>query len=111
MKLRDLDAQFLHAEVGGDAKFNRYVDTLAEANGIMFTCPKCLEANKGSNVGVHSVICWFTGVPQDWSPKPGRWNAQGTGLNDLTFVPPGAVSVQLIGGCEWHGFVKDGSAS
>lgn len=110
MRLRDLDAQFLRTVDSSDAKENRIGVPFAEANGIMFLCPKCFAANKGS-VGTHSVICWFTGVSQEWSPKPGRWNASGTGLDDLTFVPPGAVSVLLIGGCEWHGFVKNGDAS
>jgi hypothetical protein len=63
--------------------------------------------------GAHFVLCWFKdrGVPDTQDPKPGRWNPSGTGLHDLTFVPPGAVSVLLTGGCDWHGFVKNGDAT
>ena len=88
-----------------------YVDTLAEAHGVLFLCPKCYVAN-GGDVGTHPVICWFTGkVPDYASPGPGRWNPQGTGLIDLTFVPGvKSCSVAIIGGCEWHGFVTNGRA-
>lgn len=84
---------------------------LSDADGVMFLCPKCFS-EKGSNIGVHSVICWFVGkVADDVDPKPGRWNPSGTGVDDLTFIGPGAVSVLLTAGCGWHGFVKDGDAT
>ena len=106
--LRELDARFLkNLGNGGSQK----VETLSEADGIIFLCPKCFATN-GGKVKTHSVICWFVGkVPDDLGPKPGRWNPQGTGLDDLTFVPPGAVSVRLTGGCGWHGHVVSGAAA
>jgi hypothetical protein len=109
VKLRDLQAQF-YAIV--DEHSYRVVGTLTEAQGVVFLCPKCFVANGGA-VGTHSVLCWFAGrgVPDSMSPKPGRWNPSGTGLDDLTFVGPGAASVLLKGGCEWHGFVRDGDAA
>jgi hypothetical protein len=112
MKLTDLDAKFLKLTVPEEGCSVYRTDALfAEADGIIFLCPKCFDTNNGE-VGTHSVICWFTGkVPDDLSPKPGRWNPQGTSIDDLTFVGPGAVSVQLLGGCNWHGFVVNGSAS
>lgn len=107
MGLRDLEARFLKRI---DDRSMRTDATFAEADGVMFLCPKCFAENNGP-VGTHSVICWFVGkVPDDVSPKPGRWNPSGTGLDDLTFVGPGATSVLLTSGCGWHGFVKDGSA-
>lgn len=107
MRLRELQARFLKLE---DAHSYLMVERLGEADGVIFLCPKCYTANGGS-AGTHSVICWFAGrVPDDLGPKPGRWNPSGTGLDDLTFVPPGAVSVLLTSGCGWHGFVKDGGA-
>lgn len=111
MKLVDLDAQFLKYAPDGDHVYLRNVQSLREADGVIFLCPLCFQANNG-RVGTHSVICWFTGkVPDDVGPKPGRWNPQGDGLHDLTFIPPGAVSVQLLGeGCQWHGFVANGEA-
>jgi hypothetical protein len=88
----------------------RQVEEMRGAHGVWFLCPKCFAENGGPE-GTHAVICWFRGlVPDDLDPKPGRWNPSGTGLDDLTFVPPGAVSVQLLSGCGWHGFVKNGQA-
>lgn len=110
MKLRDLEARFLKVE---SKKSFSEVDTLAEAQGIIFLCPKCFEAHQGKQ-GTHSVICWFKdrGVPEDLHPWPGRWIPAGTGIDDLTFVGPDAASVFLNGGgCQWHGFVKNGDAA
>lgn len=90
----------------------QYVESLAEADGVEFLCPKCFESNGNSAVGTHLVGCWFVGKVPDWiEPNPGRWNPSGSGLQDLTFVPPGAVSVFITGGCGWHGFVKNGDAA
>lgn len=86
------------------------VAKLADAHGVFFLCPKCFAANDGTH-GTHGVLCWFNGrgVPPDLDPKPGRWNPAGTGLDDLTFVPPGATSVLLTSGCGWHGFIENGA--
>ena len=97
----------------GPAEFLPIVDTLAEADGVWFLCPKCF-ADNGGTIGTHAVICWFVGrVSDDVDPKPGRWTPTGTGLGDLTFVPsPGrSHSVLLTGGCRWHGFLADGVAA
>lgn len=86
-----------------------WVDTLAEAHGVSFNCPKCANTDHR-----HGVICWFVGkVPDSASPGPGRWTPAGSGLADLTFVPgtpARAVSVLLSGACNWHGFVRNGDA-
>jgi hypothetical protein len=108
-RLKDLDAQLLWQLTPGEG-FRTDAPSLAEAQGIEFLCPKCFAENNGP-VGTHAVICWFKGkVPDSVSPKPGRWNPSGTCIDDLTFVPPGAFSVLLTGGCGWHGYVKNGSA-
>jgi hypothetical protein len=115
VKLRDLDAKLLKV-LPDDREGRKVFDTeaattLADADGIMFLCPKCYQAN-GGPVGTHVVICWFAGkVDGSLDPKPGRWNPGGTGIDDLTFVGPGATSVQLVGGCNWHGFVTNGEAA
>lgn len=102
-----LNAEFLEVTTQGW----RQVDTLAEADGIMFLCPKCFAAN-GGPIGTHSVICWFLNrVPDDLPPMPGRWIPGGTGLHDLTFTGPSAASILLTGGCNWHGFIRDGDAT
>lgn len=108
MKIIDLDAKFLTIEA--DRSY-RVHESLAEAQGVTFLCPQCFATN-GGRVGTHHVICWFNGrgVPADLAPGPGRWNPSGTGLGDLTFVPPGAVSVLLMSGCGWHGHVENGEA-
>lgn len=124
MKLTDLGAQFLQYEVrdvdptkfvdgiqspSGKRVSLPHVDTLEQAHGILFACPKCVGSKHP-----HQVICWFVGkVPDTASPGPGRWTPSGTGLADLTFVPgkpARAVSVLLNGGCGWHGFVRNGDA-
>ena len=109
MKLQDLDATFL---VIVNERVFQHTERLSEAQGVMFLCPKCFDANKGA-IGTHRVVCWFANrnVPDDLNPKPGRWQPGGTGLDDLTFVGPAAASVGLMGGCRWHGFVRDGRAA
>jgi hypothetical protein len=114
MKLTDLEARFLkrlEPDEEGREQWRAEGVAYAEADGICFLCPKCFAAN-GGTVGTHAVICWFVGrVPDSLEPKPGRWNPSGTGLEDLTFIPPGAVSVLLTAGCNWHGFVTNGEAA
>ena len=104
MRLRELEAKFLRRE---DNQHFIYVSTLAEADGIKFLCPKCFKTNNGV-VGTHAIICWSPKVPQDTVPTPGRWELQGTGIDDLTLVA-GSSSVLLTGdGCKAHFFVRNG---
>lgn len=126
MRLRDLDARFVRLTKTGQTDFdeNEHLLDLHEAHGVMFQCPKCAAGGtvreeldpwygvRRSVPGSHYVLCWFAGrgVPDDIDPKPGRWNPSGTGIDDLTFVGPGAASVLLTTGCGWHGFVKNGDA-
>jgi len=92
VKVRDLEPQLLRIEEPG--KRYRYVDALAEAQGIRFECPQC---------GNHQVIVWFKGrgAPEEEVPLP-RWAVSGTGIDDLTLAP----SIN-VAGC-WHGFVQGG---
>lgn len=89
------------------------VETLAEADGIWFLCPKCFAAN-GGPVGTHSVSVGFTGrcppgsYGQNLEGQDVRWQvAAGTSLDDLSLTP----SIQLLSEnptpafCAWHGFV------
>ena len=76
----------------------KHTDSLADADGIRFMCPKC---------GEHQVMVWFRGcVPDDVVPGPGRWQATGSSLADLSLYP----SISLTHGCQWHGFVTAGAA-
>lgn len=108
----DLKGEFLR--VIGDGHFQR-VDTIGEAHGVKFLCPKCFAANNGP-VGTHAVICWSRSAraPDDQHPLPGRWTLHGNGLHDLTLHGDplgGARSVLLTAGCGWHGFVDAGFAN
>lgn len=108
-KLSDLEARFLKYAPRDGKEFLEKVDSIAEADGVIFLCPKCFVENKGP-VGTHSVLCWSPKVPPTLNPKPGRWNLVGTGLHDLSLVA-GSSSVLLTAGCRWHGFVRNGDAS
>lgn len=108
MKLTQLEAQFIRVTVPGVEV--KHVDTLAEAQGLRFLCPVCVRAQSThSRMGVHSVRVWFRdrGVSDKEYPSPGRWHVEGTGLHDLTLH----ASVQLLSGCKWHGFIKNGEVS
>lgn len=117
MKLLELEGHFVRLSLGPPEEHwplgrpsHAKVESILDADGVFFLCPKCFAANAGP-IGTHAVICWFSGHVPDWiEPGPGRWNPAGTGIENLTFVEPGAVSVALRGGCEWHGFVRDGGA-
>lgn len=115
MRLADLCARFYRYESRADGVFLVPVPTLAEAQGVCFLCPKCF-AEKGGPVGTHSIICWSRsrGTPDDADPKPGRWKMDGTGIDDLTLnadPPSTARSVQLNGGCNWHGHITNGEVT
>lgn len=115
MRLTELRPTFLTRL---DDKNSKLTDSIGEADGIRFLCPKCFKEN-GGPVGTHSVICWKPSVPQTTFPTPGRWNLVGTGYNDLSLVA-GSSSV-LIKASEkekaagiaehWHGFVTNGEVT
>ena len=109
MRLLDLQPQFLSYREENDGQrrvFHRWEVTIGEAHGVMFKCPRCWRDN-GGPVGTHSIVCWSPSVPDNATPGPGRWTMMGTGLGDLSLVA-GSSSVQLHGGCRWHGFVRNG---
>ena len=96
MKLTDLDASFIRHTGGGN--FDE-VASIADANGVMFDCPKCRN---------HSVIVWDRSIPAGITPGPGRWTITGTSLDDLTLDP--SINLSPLGCC-WHGWVKNGDAA
>jgi len=101
VSLRDLDARLIASTGEGF----RDVDTVDEAQGVIFLCPKCYVAHGGS-IGTHAVICWSPKAPASIPPGPARWTITGTSLDDLSLSP----SIQLTSGCMWHGFVTNGEA-
>lgn len=115
LKLTDLEPQFLVYSEEDGGTFLRPVDRIEDAQGVKFLCPKCFAANGGPK-GTHAVICWSRsrGTPDKAAPGPGRWRLKGRGYDDLTLkadAPSTARSVQLKGGCAWHGFITDGLAT
>jgi hypothetical protein len=113
MRLSKLNAQLITRHTLDGRITHGPAASLADADGILFLCPKCFRENNGP-VGTHSCICWFVGkVPDSAEPGPGRWNPTGTGIEDLTFVPSLGhehCSVKLNGGCEFHFNIVNGEA-
>lgn len=110
MNLADLRPCFVRVTETG----RQVVESLEEAQGVSFLCPKCFARNGGPK-GTHVIICWSRsrGAPDSVQPGPGRWALAGTGLADLTLnadPPSRARSVLLTGGCGWHGFITKGRA-
>lgn len=97
-------------EVTGPRVHYIIVEDLAKAQGMWFLCPKCSKVN-GGRVGTHMCHVTFAdrGVPDhvgthNSKGKTVRWVVSGSGPHDLTLSP----SILLEGGCNWHGFVKQG---
>lgn len=113
MRLLELEPQFMRYEDRDDSHYTIPVNSLSEAQGIWFLCPKCFVQNKG-NIGTHMVDVTFAGrgaLDSQGSHgndgKPTRWVVSGTDFSNLTLQP----SVLLEGGCAWHGFVTQGNIS
>lgn len=104
MKLIELEPHFLKLKT--PTSWMR-VDSIEEADGVLFLCPKCFQQDPVGPIGTHSIICWRPRVSQDVSPKPGRWEFTGTGYADLSLVA-GSSSVLLTSGCRAHFFVRAG---
>ena len=104
MKLTELEPTFLQAT---NPKTHNLTNDFSLADGIMFLCPKCFVKNNGP-AGTHVIICWRPKVSQDYSPRPGRWDINGTGYSDLTLVSNPSSSVLLNGGCKAHFHLTNG---
>jgi len=122
VRLLDLDGRFIRREirpchVGAEGcstvsqhsehEFHVVVDTIDEADGVMFLCPTCFETNRGP-VGTHQVLCWRPRVPDGIKPGPGRWEFLGAGLENLS-LRAGSSSILLDSPCKAHFFVEDGA--
>ena len=105
--IRHLDGEE-RREVEGPVEYYVPVETIPEADGLAFMCPKCFVTHGGS-VGTHWVVCWRPHVPPEVEPKPGRWEFLGTSLDDLT-LKAGSSSILLggEGGCQAHFFIEGG---
>lgn len=89
----------------------RNVGSFEQADRAFFVCPACFISN-GGFVGTHSIAIDRVGggTPDDAcihnnQDQPVRWAFSGSSLEDLTLAP----SIQILGGCNWHGFVRNGA--
>lgn len=82
------------------------VNTIAEADGLFFQCPRCHHSAINSRI-TERILCWFKHVPLTIAPKPARFVPTGHDLKDISFVS------QNITGCRWHKFIqiRDGEAT
>lgn len=83
------------------------VPTIGEAQSIWFLCPKCVNSSG------HMIECTIAGRgvedacgSHNKAGQPVRWSISGTDFSNLSLQP----SVQIQGGCDWHGFVTNGEA-
>ncbi len=114
MKLTELQPELLKRQPGGVSI--HYVQDIKDADGITFLCPVCFQKNGGES-GTHHIMCWRPSVPPDVSPKPGRWEFRGSGLQDISLVsyplPGGGMSASSVllpdaDGCKAHFHVTNG---
>jgi len=100
---KDPDASFIAVEKDVTTVRYRELETVEGAQGVRFSCPM-------PQCG-HLVQVYFSNpvgapvAPDDEPPRP-RWHREGTTLGDLTLRP----SINIQGGCGWHGFVIKGVA-
>ena len=117
MKLTDLDGQ-LYRVMPDHSLFP--VSEVATADVLYFQCPMCAigkvrvrrDDGGGYVEGAHYISVPFKahdGLPampqSDNHPRP-RWSVNGKTLADVTTNP----SIQIVGGCNWHGYVRNGEA-
>lgn len=100
MKLTDLEPGFIRCI---DESRQAFVDSLSDAQGMMFTCPQCFPQGKS-----HTVLVWFKdrGVGPNFDSHIGRWPVSGTTTEDLTLT--GSV---LPTSCGWHGYITNGEVT
>lgn len=105
MKLTDLQPEFIKLE--SEDTWRTVSSTLAaDADGLMFLCPKCFVETNGP-IGCHRVICWKPHVPLTIHPRPGRWQFEGKSFYDLS-LKASSSSILLLGGCGAHFFIEAG---
>lgn len=108
IRLSVLEAR-LYRRVPGSESVSEEVHSIAEAEYVMFLCPKCFDANGGA-VGTHMIACWRPGAGWPGKDMGGHWNLEGTSLADLTLTGGSAsVLVTGTGSCGAHFFVRNGS--
>lgn len=109
MKLTDLDPQFHRYETREGGEYLVKVDTLAEAQGIQFDCPKCQPYPHGIIVTFRDRGTLDHQGSQSAHGGPSRWTVAGTGFADLSCQP--SIDCTKGGGCTFHGYITNGEAT
>lgn len=98
MRLVELNPRWFGA--GGQGITDRQGHPVPERHGVAigFDCP----CGCGESVAVHLKNPIDGGAP--CAPASALWERTGEDFETLTLTP----SLQRIGGCGWHGFVRNG---
>lgn len=107
------DVEVYRATLGSKLSLLPKVETLEEAQGIRFNCPKCGRLN--TEVGQHIVLVSFAdrGIPDhlgthNHEGQPVRWQVMaGTSFGDLTLSP--SIDLTRSNPNCWHGFIQNGA--
>lgn len=98
IKLTELNPRFLGHGGEGVTSADGSPVPRREGVGVMFDCP----------CGCESPVFVYLQKPLDGGPpvetKAPKWDRAGDTFEDLTLSP----SLQRVGGCETHGWVKNG---
>lgn len=111
-RLVDLDAHLLAYAPEKDENgkpLHRFKEDvpMSLAHGIRFACPKAFAINHGL-AGTHMIQVYFAGSPvppelgRNRKGEPVRWQASGSGLDDLSLSPSIQEDDDI---CKWHGWV------
>jgi len=101
MKLIELEPEYKLSNPDGSLVT---VNSLEEANCILFLCPVCYKNNNGPE-GTHSILIPNNKTPDGLQINHPRWNMIGSSFEDLTVNP----SISLKAGCNAHFFIKNGN--
>jgi hypothetical protein len=103
VELVELEASFLRVDAHGAICLEGI--ELPQAQGMMFSCPKCFE-QRDHDEGIHRILCWF-GPRRVDKGLYGVWTPRGTSLEDLTLEPGFFLNGPMS--CGWHGFIRNGT--
>lgn len=103
MKLIDLEPEYIRYIEDGKM---RIVNSLSEAQGIEFYCPKSGCDHK-INITFKDRGVLDNQGSHNKEGKPTRWEVNGTDASNLTTLP----SIHIKDTCGWHGFITKGIIS
>ena len=107
MKLIDLDPKWVGSGGEGITKDGQPVPK-RQGVGISFRCP-CGTHPRDDDYGTDRCVILLNnpldgGGKFDDTPDGHYWTREGETFETLTLSP----SIQRVGGCQWHGFIRNG---